>query len=120
MARPNLVTGQVFIPSFNDYLSVNPTADLSSGSPNITNITDVDLLYPGLVISNALLPAGTTVLSVDYPGNSAVLSQNSSGGSAGTTLNVVFPSGFYHCPVSLFSDANGIYNNNDIRSNDTR
>ena len=48
MARPNLITGQITIPSFQQSVGTNPTANVSLGSPNITNITNDNLLYPGL------------------------------------------------------------------------
>ena len=115
MARPNLITGQVTIPAFQQYISVNPTANISSGSPNINGITNSNLLYVGLEISNANFPAGTTVLSVDYGANTAVLSNNSTGTATGTTLTVVFPDGFYYCPGSTYIDINGQYNNSDIQ-----
>ena len=115
MARPNLITGQVTIPAFQQYISVNPTANISSGSPNINGITNSNLLYVGLEISNANFPAGTTVLSVNYGANTAVLSNNSTGTATGTTLTVVFPDGFYYCPGSTYIDINGQYNNSDIQ-----
>jgi len=115
VARPNLITGQVTIPAFQQYISVNPTANISSGSPNINGITNSNLLYVGLEISNANFPAGTTVLSVDYGANTAVLSNNSTGTATGTTLTVVFPDGFYYCPGSTYIDINGQYNNSDIQ-----
>jgi len=115
VARPNLITGQVTIPAFQQYISVNPTANISSGSPNINGITNSNLLYFGLEISNANFPAGTTVLSVNYGANTAVLSNNSTGTATGTTLTVVFSDGFYYCPGSTYIDINGQYNNSDIQ-----
>ena len=79
MARPNLITGQITIPGFSQYIAVNPTANTSLGNPNISSITNVDLLYPGLEIDNANFPSGTTIVSVNYGANSAVLSNNATG-----------------------------------------
>jgi hypothetical protein len=114
VARPNLITGKITIPAFQQNTNTNPTADLSSGSPNISNITDVDLLYAGLEITNANLPAITTVVSVDYNANTAVLSQNATGNATGGALVIQFPDGFYYCPESTFVDINGFFFNTDI------
>jgi hypothetical protein len=114
VARPNLITGKITIPAFQQYTNTNPTADLTSGSPNISNITDVDLLYAGLEITNANLPASTTVVSVDYNANTAVLSQNATGNDTGGALVIQFPDGFYYCPGSTFFDINGVFFNTDV------
>ena len=114
MARPNLITGQITIPSFQQSVGTNPTANLTSGSPNITNITNDNLLYPGLEISNANFPGGTTVVSVNYGANTAVLSNNATGTATGTTLTIVFADGQYFCAGANFLDVNGQYSNNDI------
>ena len=114
MARTNLITGQITIPAFQQYIAVNPTANVSSGSPNISNITSTKLLYPGLGITNANFPSGTTVVSVDYGANTAVLSNNATGSATGTTLTIVFTDGFYYCPGSTYVEVNGSYYNSDI------
>jgi hypothetical protein len=114
MATPNLITGKITIPAFQQYTNSNPTADLNSGSPNISNITDVTLLYPGLEITNANLPVSTTVISVDYGAQTAVLSQNATGNDTGGALVIQFPDGLYYCPGSTFADINGIFFNYDI------
>jgi hypothetical protein len=114
VARPNLITGKITIPAFQQNTNTNPTADLSSGSPNISNITDVNLLYPGLEITNVNLPSGTTIVSVDDIAQTAVLSQNAIGTSIGGTLVIQFPDGFYYCPGSTFIDINGFFFNTDI------
>ena len=114
MARPNLITGQITIPSFQQSVGTNPTANLTSGSPNITNITNDDLLYVGLKVTNANLPANTTVVSVNYGANTAVLSNPATGTATGTTLTIVFADGQYFCSGATFIDVNGQYSNTDI------
>ena len=115
MARPNLITGQITIPIFDQSVGTNPTGNVSSGSPNISAITNSNLLYVGLEISNANFPGGTTVVSINYGANTAVLSNNAAGTATGTTLTVVFPDGLYFCQDATFIDANGIYNNSNIQ-----
>ena len=114
MAKPNLITGKITIPAFQQYTNSNPTADLNSGSPNISNITDVTLLYPGLEITNSNLPSGTTVVSVNYGAQTAVLSNNATATSTGENLVIQFPDGLYYCPDSTFTDINGVFFNYDI------
>jgi hypothetical protein len=120
VAKSNLITGIVQITSFDQYLTgptgaaVNCTANVSTGSPNISAITNGNFLYVGLEISNANFPGGTTVVSINYGANTAVLSNNATGTATGTTLTVVFPDGLYFCPSNIFSDINGSYNNTNI------
>ena len=114
MARPNLITGQILIPTFDQSFAVNPTANVSFGSSNINSISNGSLLYPGLEISNPNFPSGTTVVSINYGANTAVLSNNATGSATGTTLTVVFSDGFYYCSGATFQDVNGVYNNSNI------
>jgi len=114
VARPNLITGQITVPAFQQYISTYSTADVSFGSASISNITDENLLYPGLEISNINFPVGTTIVSINYGANTAVLSNTATGTATGTTLAVVFPDGLYYCPGSTYLDVNGQYSNADI------
>ena len=114
MARPNLITGQITIPIFDQSVGTNPTANVASGSASITNITNDNLLYPGLEISNANFPGGTTVVSVNYGANTAVLSNNATGTATGTSLVIVFNDGEYFCSNAAFIDVNGVYNNSNF------
>ena len=116
--KSNLVTGQIQVTSFDTSLSVNPTANVSTGSPNISAISNSNFLYPGLEISNANFPGGTTIVSINYGATgatrTAVLSNNATGTATGTTLTIVFADGQYFCPGATFLDINCLYFKNNI------
>ena len=112
MTKPNLVTGSLYTPAWDQY--VDFTANISNGSSTISSISNVNLLYVGLVLSNAHFSAGTTVVSVNYIAGSAVLSSNSDATLTGETFSVVFQNGQYYLTDASFYNINGTYNNLNI------
>jgi len=66
-------------PLFGDF-QANVTATGTNGSPNLTAVTGT--LTPGMALTHANIPAGTTVLSVN--GNTAVMTANATGAVSGS------------------------------------
>ena len=112
MSKPNLITGSIYTPSWDQYADF--TANISNGSPTITSVSNINLLYPGLTISNANFTAGTYVVSVNYGANSALLSSNSAATLTGDLINIVFQDGQYYIASANFYNINGSYSNSDV------
>jgi hypothetical protein len=112
VAKSNLITGSITIPSWDQYSPF--TAGGTSGSNQIYSIDNPNVLYPGLGITGGIISPGTTIVSVDYANSTAVISQNLTGTSPSNSMQVVFADGQFYIPTSTFFNINSIYYTSDI------
>jgi parallel beta-helix repeat protein len=87
-ASRNVISNNVL---YNDIFASGPsfTADISSGSPNLANVSSFANLVAGMRIIGTGIPAGTYVQSINSGANTAVLTANASATTTGVTLTTL-------------------------------
>ncbi len=67
--------------------ALTPTADTTSGSPDLTNVSDTDGIYPGAAITGVGIPVNTTIRSIS--GTTIVMSANATATASTESVSIV-------------------------------